>query len=343
MEVPSILLNRLLAETAKRGAASLHLTVGSKPTWRLSGVLTPMEKENIVTAELLMKIIGSFLTADETNQLAADKEIVLVKTFGSSFRFRVNVFYQKKMLACSFFFISEQLRDLKEYKLPPALIEALDSGSGLLIVAGPKGSGKTSLAASLIEEINKTQSQRIITIEKPVEYAFTSKKSMIEQRTVGLDAKSFVSALEYCLEEDVEVVLVGEINEGLDQAAPVILELAAGNALVILEVNASNSIRAVEKILNGAKAGLPDEAARYGLADALLGVIVMELLPRRGGGLIPALEVMLVNSAVKALIREGKIYQLDSVIQTSRQEGMVSMEKAVADLVEAGEVSQGEI
>ena len=131
MEVPSILLNRLLSETAKRGAASLHLTVGSAPAMRVSGVITPMEKESIVTAEFLTKIIGSFLTADETNRLATEKEIILVKVFGSSFRFRVNIFYQKKMLSASFFYIPQEIKNLSEYKLPKPLVDALNAASAL--------------------------------------------------------------------------------------------------------------------------------------------------------------------------------------------------------------------
>jgi twitching motility protein PilT len=342
MEVPSILLNRLLSETAKRGAVSLHLTVGSLPSMRLAGVLTPLEKETIVTAEFLTKIIGSFLTADETNQLAAEKEIVLMKVFGSSFRFRVNIFYQKKMLSASFFYIPQEVKGLSEYKLPSELVDALGSASGLFVVAGAKSGGKTTFVASIIEEINKTQSQRIITIERPIEYAFVSKKSIVEQRQVGIDVKTFVDAIDYCLEEDVEVVMISEVTKGFDEAMPAILELAAGNALVILEINAANSIRAIEKIMSAAKANLPEEAACYSLADALIGVVVIELLPRRGGGLVPAMEIMLVNSAVKSLIREGKIYQLDSVIQTSRKEGMISLEKAIEELADAGEIKPEE-
>lgn len=342
MEVPSILLNRLLSETAKRGAASLHLTVGSLPSIRLAGILTPMEKETIVTAEFLTKIIGSFLTADETNHLATEKEIVLIKIFGSSFRFRVNIFYQKKMLSASFFFIPQEIKSLGEYKLPAALVDALTAASGLFVVAGPKAGGKTTFVASIIEEINKTQNQRIITIEQPIEYAFVSKKSIIEQRQVGTDVRTYADAIDYCLEEDVEVVVVSEIKKEFEQAMPAILELAAGNSLVILEINAASSIRALEKIMNAAKASLPEEAVCYSLADALIGVVVLELLPRRGGGLTTAMEVMLVNSAVKSLIREGKIYQLDSVIQTSRKEGMISLEKAIEEKVDAGEIKSEE-
>lgn len=341
MEVPSILLNRLLAETAKRGAASLHLTVGSAPALRLAGVLTPMEKEVIVTAEFLTKIIGSFLTAEETNRLAAEREVTLIKIFGSSFRFRVNIFYQKKMLSASFFYIPQQIKNLKDYKLPALLTDALASVSGLLVIAGPKAGGKTTLIASILEEINQTASKRVITIERPIEYAFISKKSIIEQRQVGIDVRSFADAIGYCLEEDVQVVMISEIKTDFDLAMPSILELAAGNALVILEINAANSIRALEKIMNAAKANLPEEAACYSLADALVGVVVIELLPQRGGGLTPVMEVLLVNSAVKSLIREGKIYQLESVIQTSRKEGMISLEKAIEELSAAGEIKTG--
>ncbi|MDD5295169.1 MAG: ATPase, T2SS/T4P/T4SS family, partial [Patescibacteria group bacterium] len=212
----------------------------------------------------------------------------------------------------------------------------------LLIVAGPNDSGKTSTAAAFIEDINKREKRYIITLEDPIEYLFINKKSIIEQRQIGRDVKSYVAGLKHCLDEDVDLVFIDEIKKEFVAALPFILQLAAGNSLVVLEMNAANSIRVIEKILDAAKTTISPEAARFSLADVLVGIVTQKLIPRLGGGLVLASEILIVNSAVKSLIREGKIYQIESIIQTSREEGMISIEKAVEELVKRGEVSPEE-
>lgn len=337
------MLNRLLTETAKKGASVLHLTVGSLPMMRLDNKLITLDKESIVTTETLNKIINTFLSPEEMTGLKEKKEIILVKTFAGNFRFRVNIFYQKNLPSVSFRYIPETIKSPDELKIPKAVSEILKLNSGLLVIAGPYGAGKTTTAMSLLGEINRNQNKHIIMLEEPIEYSLVSQKSVIEQRQIGSDARSFADALAYCLEEDIDVVYVGEMRKEFAAAMPTILELASGNSLVILEIDASSSIRAIEKILNAVEAKIPTEAARYSLADILVGIIAQKLLPRRGGGMILAAEVLLANSAVKSLVREGKIYQLESVMQTSRKEGMVNMEKALEELVRSGEVRQEDI
>lgn len=338
MEVPSILLNRILATAAKKGSSSLHLTVGSPPMVRINDKLSVLEGENILTLETLDKTIKSFLEEGDQARLAENKEMIFVKNFAGNFRFRVNIFYQKNLPAVSFRYIPDKIKTLAELAIPQPVSDTLKSNSGLFIIAGSYGSGKTATAAAMIEEINKNFNKRIITIEDPLEYSFFSSKSIIEQRQVGRDVKTFVDGLNYCLEEDVDLVYVGEIRKELSQAMPIILELASGNSLVIMELDANSSTRAIERILSSLSNKLPIEAARYNLADVLIGVIVQKLLPRRGGGMILAAEVLLANSAVKSLIREGKIYQLESVMQTSRKEGMINMEKTLEEMIRAGEI-----
>jgi len=340
MEVPSIFLNRILAESAKRNAMSLHLAVGSQPTVRVAGELMPIEGEDIVSADLAMKLIGSLLSEEENKKLTEEKELIIVKELSSGFNFRINIFFQKNLPSLSFFYIPKNIKSLSEMKLPKILNNLTKLNSGLFIVAGPFHSGKTTTAAALIEEFNKTNKKNIITLEDPIEYLFVSKKSIISQRQLGRDVKSIVQGLEYCLEEDADLIYIGEIKKDFDSAAPLILELAAGNSLVILEINADSSIRAIEKILNSLEKKVSMEAARYSLADNLLGVMAQRLLPHRGGGMVMAAEILLASGAVKSLIREGKIYQLDSVIQTSRKEGMISMEKSLEELIKDGEIKQ---
>lgn len=199
MEVPVIFLNKVLTEAAKRNASSLHLTIGSAPMIRINGRLSVLEEENMITAEMAEKIIDSFASREEKAALAENKEIVLVKTFAGNFRFRINIFYQKDLPSLSFHYIPATVKNLVDLKLPPALNNLLRLKSGLFIIAGSYGSGKTTTAAALIEEINKNHKRRIITIEDPIENLFVSKKSLIEQRQVGRDARSAVGGLACCL------------------------------------------------------------------------------------------------------------------------------------------------
>jgi len=341
MEIPSIFLNRILAKTAKDKASTMILTVGSLPAFRVDNHLHIMEDESMLTVEIIEKLIGFILDADEKKLLADEKEVVVVKIFGGDFRFRVNVFYQKGLPALSFHYIPAAPKKLTDLRFPEILNNLIMCRSGLIIIAGSKFSGKTTIAASIIEEVNINKRRHIATIEDPIEYLFVNKRSIIEQRQVGRDVKSVVKGLHHCLEEDVDIVYLGEIRKELAEVLPLIFELASGNSLVVLEINSNSAVHTVEKILNSFDNN-QTESARYNLADVLVGITVHKLVNRVGGGIILVSEVLLANAAVKSLIREGKIYQLESVMQTSRREGMISMDKAIEELIEAGEIKPEE-
>lgn len=339
MEVPSIFLNRILSETARKKAMSLHLTVGSQPIWRLSNELMPMPDTDIMTSDLLVKLLGVVLSEEEQAELAQKKELVVVKKIADAFRFRINLFYQKKLPAITFYYIPDNIETFAALNLPPIIADLAKYKNGLCIIAGSYGSGKTTTVASMIEEINRTEKRRIVTLENPVEYSFVSKQSIVEQRQVGIDTPTFLSGLRYCLEEDVDLVYVGDARENFDTSASLALELAAGNAMVIAEITASNVVKVIERLMVAAvSSGITEEVARHAIADVLSAVLVLKLLPRRGGGLIPAAEVLVGTPAIKSLIREGKFYQIDSAIQTSRKDGMINMDRAIEDLIRLGEV-----
>lgn len=341
MEIPSIFLNRILSEAAKKGAGSVHLTVGGLPKMRINGLLTEMKGENLVTLEELKKIIDSFIEEEEKKRLEEEREVVLVKMFAGNLRFRISIFYQKELLSVSFHYVPEQIKSLSALNLPSIFNDFIKTTRpGLFIIGGPYGSGKTTTIAAVLEEINKTSSKNIITLEDPIEYIFTNKKSIIEQREIGRDVKSITDGLNHCLEEDVDVVYLSRIKKNFEEAVPFIFELASGNSLVFLEMSSDGAIGAIEKILNAVRMSMSGQAARYNLADVLLGIFIQRIFPRRGGGMAPAAEILLVNSVVKSLIREEKIYQLENVLQTSMKEGMVSMQKSIAYLVGKGEVKE---
>jgi len=343
MEVPSIYLNKLLSETAKKGASSLHLSIGSVPVMRINGRLVLMEEENMLTSDLIVKIIRSFITDEEMVKLEKEKNIVVAKTFAGSFRFRVNIFYQKNLFSLSFNYISGVIRKLDDLELPSQITDAIKLSSGLLILAGPDNSGKTSTAAAFIEEINKNKKNYIITLEDPIEYVFINKESIIEQREVGRDVQSYISGLEHFLNEDVDVVYIDEIKKDFEKAVPLILELASGNSLVILEMNADNSIRAIEKILNSAPKENSREAIQYNLADVLVGIVAHRLIPSRGGEMALAREILVSTPPVKSLIREDKIYQIESTLQISKGEGMISLQKSIEKLLNDGKITKEEV
>ncbi|MEI6597199.1 MAG: ATPase, T2SS/T4P/T4SS family [bacterium] len=339
MEVPSILLNRILSEMAKKNGSDLHLIMGSRPMIRINGEFAPLADQEMITAEVITKITETLLSQEEIVKLKEDRSAILVRNI-ANFRFRINIFYQKESLALSFHYISSVIRNFSDLGLPEVSRNFLKVEPGLLIFAGVYNSGKTSTVASFIEEINKTSAKNIVTIEDPIEYLFTSKQSLITQRQIGRDVNTVAKALDYCLNEDLDIVYINEIkdDEVFNLALPKIFELASGNCLVVLEVNADSSERVLGKILDGISQKMSGEAARYNLADILVGVVVQKLVKRRGGDLILANEILLNNSAVKSLIREGKIYQLQNTIQTSKKDGMVSLSKSLADLIESGEV-----
>jgi len=328
----------------QKNGSDLHLAVGSQPMIRISGQFIPLTGQEMVTSEIMNKITETFLDQDEIAKLKEAKSAVLVKNI-SNFRFRINVIYQKGLLALSFHHIPGVIKSFGDLGLAEACRNFLEARSGLLIIAGAYNSGKTTTAASLIEELNKTKALNIITIEDPIEYLFVSKTSLVMQRQVGADVNTVDSALDYCLSEDVDVVYINETKDDqvLNSAMPKIFELASGNCLVVLEINADNSNRVLEKVLAGMALNFPAEAARYNLADILIGVLVQKLVKRRGGGLVLANEILLNNAAAKSLIREGKIYQLESVMQTSKKEGMISMDKSLNNLIELGEVRREDI
>jgi twitching motility protein PilT len=300
--------------------------------FRKSGQLFPMEKEEPVSIETLNGVMNSFMGEDEIDKLEKEKEMEIVRDLGENLRFRINVFYQKKLPAVSLYYIPNAILPLSDLKLPKILNSVIQANSGLFVIAGPYGSGKTTTAAAMLEEVNRKESKYIVTLENPIEYLFVGKKSIINQRQVGSDVNSIGEGINYCLQEDIDIVYISEIKSGLQDAMSNIFNLASGNSLVILEINASDSVLAIERLLNAISMGISREVAKYTLADILLGVIAQKLIPARGGQMALACEVLVVNSAVRSMIREGRMEQIPSIIQNSAQEGMVSMQKSIKEL-----------
>lgn len=329
--------NALLTRVAAEKASDLHLTVGEPPTLRKSGALVSITDQPPLTQGFVEEVVASFLPDALTQELATNKEVTLAATFLKTIRFRINVFYQKGFLSASFRLVSDAIPALSQLGVPPIFHQWTEKRKGLVLVAGPFGAGKSTSVASFIEAINQTRQSYIITIEHPIEYVFHSMKSMVVQREVGIDVPSIAAGLEFLKSEDVDVVMISELADSASLVGA--LELASAGRLVISTLNATSVVRAVEKIRSSFPHG--DEARLFEmLSENLLGIMAQLLVPRLGGGSVLVSEVLTMTPAVVTNIREGKLYQLQSIIQTSRDVGMVSLERSLAELVKTNEISR---
>lgn len=328
-------MKKLLDLGIERKASDLHLTVGVPPTIRIDGKLVSVPDEPALTAENVGKLIQSFMTQEQLEKLKLRKEVDF--SFGyQDMRFRTNTYFQKGNLAASLRLIPKLIKSIPELGLAPILEKFTTPSQGFFVITGPTGHGKSTTLAAMINHINHTRSEHIVTIEDPIEYVFEHDKSIISQREVGSDTNSFARALRSALREDPNVVLVGEMRdlETIDAA----LTLAETGHLVYTTLHTNSAAQTADRIIDVFPPH-QQQQVRMQLANVLLGVVSQRLLPRTSGGRIVACEIMVANSAVRATIREGKTHQLPNIIQTSAAEGMITLDKVLAELVSKGEIT----
>jgi twitching motility protein PilT len=319
----------------EKKASDLHLTVGIPPTVRIDGKLLAIPEAPVCTAEKIKEFISSFTQAEMIDKFKLKKELDF--SFGyKEMRFRVNIYYQKGCEAVSLRLIPKQIKTIKELGLPPILERFTEHSQGFVILTGPTGSGKSTTLAALINNINETQRKHIITVEDPIEYVFEHNKSIISQREIGPDTDSFSSALRSALREDPDVVLVGEMRdlETIEAA----LTIAETGHLVFATLHTNSASQTADRIISVFPSHLRQQVSSQ-LASVLLGVISQRLIPKVNGGRVMAAEIMIASSAIKSLIREGKTYQIPNVIQTSASEGMISLDKVLAEYVSRGDIT----
>lgn len=326
-------LERLLSYVLEADASDLHLVVGKPPMVRVDSKLTPVSDYPVLDAEKLEELIPAMLNEFQKKQLAAKRQVDFSYPFKGDARFRVNVYYQKTTLAAALRHIPSKIRSLQELNMPPELENFTKLREGLLLLVGPTGHGKSTTLAAMIDIVNHARSDHIITIEDPIEYIFTQDKSVISQREVYEDTEGFASAIRATLREDVNVVMVGEMRD-LDSMSTTITVAETGH-LVFATLHTNDAPQTVDRIIDVFPAHQQNQI-RSQLANILVGVVSQRLLPRIGGGRIPAIEIMISNTAVKNVIREGRTYELANVIHTSGDEGMVNLDKSLADLVRKG-------
>jgi len=328
-------MKQLLDLAIERGASDLHITVGVPPALRIDGKLLPLTDIGASTPETAERLLMSIMNEEQVDRLHQRRELDF--SFGyQKMRFRTNAFYQKGNIGAALRLIPMAIKTLEELGIPPILERFTEPSQGFVIITGPTGHGKSTTLAALIETINQKRSEHIITIEDPIEYVFEHKKSIIVQREVGNDTNSFSRALRSALREDPNVVLVGEMRdlETIEAA----LTLAETGHLVFTTLHTNSASQTADRIIDVFPPH-QQQQVRMQLANVLLGVISQRLLPRVQGGRVLATEIMIANSAVRNTIREGKTHQLPNIIQTSASEGMIALDKVLAELVSRGEIS----
>ncbi len=328
-------INEVFQFAVQQGASDVHIRVEVPPVVRIDGKLRSMPSQEAYTAETASADCLSTLNELQRSRLEKQRELDFSFYFEST-RIRANVFYEREHLVGAYRLIPSKLRTIAELGLPTTVAEFPRYRQGLLIVAGPTGHGKSTTLAAIINEVNTSRSENIITIEDPIEYVFANDKSIISQREVGSDTETFADALRASLRQDPDVLLVGEMRDlETIQAA---LTLAETGHLVLTTLHTNNAAQTTDRIVDVFPPHQQTQI-RSQLANVLLGIVSQRLLPRVNGGRVAAAEILLANNAVRNTIREGKTHQITNLIQTSASEGMVSLDDALAQLVGRGEVS----
>lgn len=329
-------LKNLLLLVGQQGASDLHLVVGRYPTLRIDGKLHPITQEKILTPADTKALSDVMLTEDKKQELLSLGQTDFSYSFEDRVRFRTNVFFQKGYVSVTMRFVMDRLRSLEELNIPSSLYEFTNYSQGLVLITGPVGHGKSTTLAAIIDYINHNQEKHIVTIEDPIEFVYNQDRCIINQREVGRDAKTFPDALRAVFREDANVVLLGELRD-LETISTAMTAAETGH-LIFATLHTNDSAQTIDRIIDVFPAHQQNQI-RSQLASVLLGVISQRLLPQSGGGRIPVVEIMFKNHAVENLIRENKVHQLDSVIETSLKDGMISLDRSLADLVKRGLIS----
>ena len=332
----SIKIETLLEVCINRNASDLHIQVGLPPVLRIDGALSPIPNTPVLNSEAVDKLIFSTLDSMQREVLSKDKEFDYSFSFGDVARFRVNAFNEKGNLAAAFRLIPTKMPTIEELGMPQIISSFADYPRGLVLVTGPTGSGKSTSLAAIINKINTEKAMHILTIEDPIEFTHKSKRSVVAQREVHYDTFSFSRALKSALREDPDVVLLGEMRD-LETISSAITIAETGH-LVFATLHTNSAAQSIDRMIDVFPAEQQPQI-RSQLAGILMAVCSQRLVPAIGGGRVVAAEIMIANSAVRSIIREGKTHQLDTTIQTGANEGMQTMDRTLAKLVQQGTVT----
>lgn len=332
--VENLHIDDLLRETCERGSSDLHIAVGLPPMFRVDGTLVPSEYQPLRPTDS-QRLIYDILTTDQVQWFEKTRELDFSYAVKGIGRFRVNVYRQRGSLGAALRAIPDQIPSFEQLGLPPILHELCKKHSGLILVTGPTGSGKSTSIACMIDTVNCERAVHIMTMEDPIEYLHRHKKAMVNQRELNTDTDSFDNALRAVLREDPDVILIGEMRDLETIAAA--LTLAETGHLVFGTLHTRNAPQTIDRVVDVFPPHQQDQI-RVQLSNTIEAVVAQQLLPRLGGGRIASIEVMIATSAIRNLIREGKTYQIYSALETGAQFGMQTMDKVLAELYRNGQV-----
>ncbi len=334
-------IQELLELTIKSKASDLHLLVGISPAIRVDGILNYLSNYPPLTGETIEAMAFSIINPNQKELLLANKELDFSFGFGGGAygnqgRFRVNLYFQRGYLSGAFRHLEPAIKTIEELRLPKICNEFANLKQGFILVTGPTGHGKSTTLAAIINEINQIRSVHILTIEDPIEYVYPIAKSLVSQREMGHDSHSWAWALRSALREDPDVVLIGEMRDPETIASAI--TIAETGHLVFSTLHTNSASQTIDRIIDSFPPTQQSQI-RIQLASTLKGIISQRLLPQINGGRVPAVEVLIGNNAISTNIREGKTHLIDSIIETSKEEGMISLESSLSELVMNGSIS----
>ncbi|MFA7252771.1 MAG: type IV pilus twitching motility protein PilT [Candidatus Paceibacterota bacterium] len=325
----------LIKTVVSEGASDLHVSEGRHPTIRVSGMLLPLVKHAVLSKEDTAGLLAELLSPQNKEIFYSTKEVDFSYSALDA-RFRGNAFFQQGAVSIALRLVPKKIRTFEDLNLPEILKTFAERQQGFFLVVGPVGHGKSTTLAAMIDYVNNSRAEHILTIEDPIEYIYEQKRSVVDQREVRIDTADFANALKSMFREDVDVVLIGEMR-GVETISTAVTAAETGH-LVFSTLHTNSASQTIDRIIDSFPGSQQDQI-RSQLSSSLNGIFSQRLIPRISGGLVPAYELLINNSAVSNLIREKRTHEINTVIETSSQEGMVDMNRCLADLVARGEIT----
>lgn len=320
---------------AEKGS-DIHLSVGAHPVVRVTGALVPLIKKPVLTAEDVYGFCDVLIEGSRRETFSKSSEVDFSYAARDGVRFRGNAYHQQGTPSIALRHIPNEIRNLDQLNLPPILKTFIERPQGFFLCVGPVGQGKSTTLAAMIQLINQSRADHIVTIEDPIEYVYTPDQSLIEQREVGTDTTDFASGLTAVFRQDIDVILVGEMRNP-ETIATAVTAAETGH-LVFSTLHTNNAAQTIDRIIDSFPAGQQDQI-RVQLAGSLMGIFSQRLVPRISGGLVPTYELLINNSAVSNLIRERRTHEIQTVVETGLEHGMIDMNRSLVDLVKKGEIT----
>lgn len=332
-------IHSLIDILISKGGSDIHLSVGSLPVLRVKRRLIPQEEYEVLDKEAIDSLLSSLIEQEHLDKMYQGVDYDFAYTFKTEqgqYRFRINIYLAQGNPCVVMRYLPSKIKTLEQLSLPPVIYQFSHLLQGLVLVTGPTGSGKSTTLAAVINEINHTKETKIVTIEDPVEFIYSPHKSIISQREVGSDTQTFTQALSGAFREDIDVILLGEMRD-VDTIKTAVTAAETGH-LVFATLHTNSAAQSIDRIIDSFPPSQQGQV-RSQLSNVLEGVVSQRLVPTVDGGLMPAVEILLVNNAVKNLIRENRIHQVESVIETNLQKGMLTMNHSLFQLISHGHVN----